>query len=425
MPEATIICCDCSEYMRNGDFNPSRFASQSDAVSLITNAKTQQNHENTVGLIAMHPNSKADVLVNCTQDLGRVLSSLAKMKIGDNSLIKPPSLNRSTDDKKSAMDDANDSINILVALQTAQLALKHRKNKKQDQRIIIFVGSPIAKAQSEKLLIKAAKRLKKNNVSVDIVNFGETEDNTALLDKFVETVKANDNSNLVTVEPGKLLSDVLVSTPIFRQGGGQISEFSGLGSGGDADLQAALRASQGDAGPAQGGQAFGGVDPSQDPELAMAIRMSMEEERQRQEAEAKRAEQEDDDLSQVAAPTTSVPNPVPSDAVDSEEKKQGGDGGDLGNMAEALDIDEEDEELLKALQMSMEEENGDGDVQMNENADIGDENFVDDLLDTLPGMDAGDIAEIADMSDLLEAVDEDQNGDDKDEAKKEKDKDSK
>ena len=162
MPEAIIICCDCSEFMRNGDFYPSRFVSQSDAVSLISNAKTQQNHENTVGLIAMHPNQKADVLVNCTQDIGRVLSSLSKMKIGGNSLIKSPTLNEINESKQ----EQTDSINILVALQTAQLALKHRKNKKQDQRIVVFVGSPITKSQNEKLLIKAAKRLKKNNVSV-------------------------------------------------------------------------------------------------------------------------------------------------------------------------------------------------------------------------------------------------------------------
>merc|ERR1719491_1774596 len=292
MPEATIICCDCTEYMRNGDFNPSRFAGQSDAVSLISNAKTQQNHENTVGLIAMHPNAKADVLVNCTQDVGRVLSSLAKMRIGDNSLIKPPSMHgqHGGAEQKSA-DRTDDSINILVALQTAQLALKHRKNKKQDQRIILFVGSPIADAQNEKQLVKAAKRLKKNNVSVDIVNFGESECNTALLTKFMSHVAANDNSNLVTVEAGKLLSDVLVSTPIFGQGGAAINEFGALGGAQDADLQAAIRASQGDAGDAaQGGAApFGGVDPNMDPELAMALRMSMEEERQRQEAQAKKA----------------------------------------------------------------------------------------------------------------------------------------
>jgi len=414
MPEATIICCDCTEYMRNGDFNPSRFAGQSDAVSLISNAKTQQNHENTVGLIAMHPNAKADVLVNCTQDVGRVLSSLAKMRIGDNSLIKPPSMHGqhggSGAEQKSA-DRTDDSINILVALQTAQLALKHRKNKKQDQRIILFVGSPIADAQNEKQLVKAAKRLKKNNVSVDIVNFGESECNTALLTKFMSHVAANDNSNLVTVEAGKLLSDVLVSTPIFGQGGAAINEFGALGGAQDADLQAAIRASQGDAGgAAQGGDAaqggaapFGGVDPNMDPELAMALRMSMEEERQRQEAEAKKA---GDGSGDAEVPAQSGDANVAS-AVGGDASAKASVGGAVGDMAEALDIDEEDEELLKALQMSMAMEE-DGDVAMGGNG-VGndDDGFVDDLLGGLPGMDEDDLNEIANMDELLEAVDDD------------------
>ena len=124
---------------------------------------------------------------------------------------------------------------------------------------------------------------------VDIVNFGESEENTGVLERFIGAVKANDNSNLVTVEPGKLLSDVLISTPIFQQAGQQINEYGGLG-GNDADLNAAIRASQQDAGAGGGANAeFGGVDPNQDPELAMALRMSMEEERQRQENAAKEA----------------------------------------------------------------------------------------------------------------------------------------
>ena len=139
MPEATIICCDCSEYMRNGDFHPTRFDAQNDSVSLITNTKTQQNIENTVGLIAMNGKGKADVLVNCTTDVGRVLTSCNKMMI-------------------------NGYADILVALKTAKLALKHRKNKKQDQRILLFVGSPIK--CNEKQLIKTAKTLKKNKVAV-------------------------------------------------------------------------------------------------------------------------------------------------------------------------------------------------------------------------------------------------------------------
>ena len=39
-------------------------------------------------------------------------------------------------------------------------------------RIVAFVGSPV-KAQ-EKEVIKIAKRLKKENVNLDIINFGET-----------------------------------------------------------------------------------------------------------------------------------------------------------------------------------------------------------------------------------------------------------
>eukprot|EP01083_Nonionella_stella_P225661 802029_1 len=428
-----MICCDCSEYMRNGDFHPSRFDGQSDAVGLISNAKTQQNHENTVGLIAMHPNARADVLVNCTQDIGRVLSSLAKMKIGDNSLIKPPTFITKNDEKteqkiNTKSDNDNDSINILVALQTAQLALKHRKNKKQDQRIILFVGSPVVKAQNEKLLIKAAKRLKKNNVSVDVVNFGETDTNSDLLERFIKAVAANDNSNLVNVPSGKLLSDVLVGTPIFSQSGQQINEFGNLG-GNDADLNAAIAASRADAGGAPG---FGGVDPNTDPELAMALRMSMEEERQRQETEAKKAAEE---VEPQAQPQPQPPVQAAADSGnnnnnDAQPQAQaqgaasgdsggggGGVGGNLGNMAEELGIDEEDEELLKALQMSMEENNDDDDVDMNDNENEnkdGDENFVEELLNDLPGINADDLDEIGNMEDLLAAVDDgDGDGDDK------------
>ena len=44
---------DNSEFMRNGDFTPSRFSAQSDAVSVIFGAKTQSNPENTVGVMSM------------------------------------------------------------------------------------------------------------------------------------------------------------------------------------------------------------------------------------------------------------------------------------------------------------------------------------------------------------------------------------
>ena len=54
--------------------------------------------------------------------------------------------------------------NLSAGLQVAALALKHRQNKNQRQRVIIFVGSPIK--EEEKELVKLGKKLKKNSVAV-------------------------------------------------------------------------------------------------------------------------------------------------------------------------------------------------------------------------------------------------------------------
>lgn len=37
----------------------------------------------------------------------------------------------------------------MIAIQQAQLALKHRLNKKQKQRIVVFVASPIEDDEAE------------------------------------------------------------------------------------------------------------------------------------------------------------------------------------------------------------------------------------------------------------------------------------
>ena len=44
---------DSSDYMRNGDFIPTRFQAQQDAVNLVCHSKTRSNPENNVGLISM------------------------------------------------------------------------------------------------------------------------------------------------------------------------------------------------------------------------------------------------------------------------------------------------------------------------------------------------------------------------------------
>jgi 26S proteasome regulatory subunit N10 len=160
---------------------------------------------------------------------------------------------------------------------TIQLALKHRQNKSQRQRIIVFVCSPVA--DDEKKLVALAKKMKKSTIDIDFVLFGDLEDDEVekKLRAFNDVVKGNDSSHLVVVPPsGKLLSDQLISSPILLGenaggGGGAGGAESGGGGGGD----------------------FGAFDfdPSADPELALALRMSMEEENARQARQAKEDEE--------------------------------------------------------------------------------------------------------------------------------------
>lgn len=113
--------------------------------------------------------------------------------------------------------------------------------------------------------------MKKNNVSIDFVAFGELDDDTTKkLTSFNENVKGGDGSHIAIIPPGPgLLSDQLVTSPILNGDGA-----SGSG-GGDG------------AGAAENFEF--GVDPSMDPELALALRMSMEEEKARQDKQTKEA----------------------------------------------------------------------------------------------------------------------------------------
>lgn len=248
---------DNSDWMRNGDYTPTRMEAQQDAVNLLCGAKTQANPENTIAIATgagkayKHntPNTltsfgRPEVLVTLTTDLGKVLTALHGIKLGGSmdiiSTLQMAQVNREP---------------ISFRLQ-AQLALKHRQNKNQQQRIIVFVGSPL-KADKEEL-VRLGKRLKKNNVAVDIVNFGEEAENAEKLEAFISAVNSNDNrcicsldsflfivSHLVTVPSGPhILSDLLLSSPII----------TGSSEGGEAPLV---------------GSEFGGVDPNLDPELAL------------------------------------------------------------------------------------------------------------------------------------------------------------
>lgn len=87
-----------------------------------------------------------------------------------------------------------------TAINVAQLALKHRQNKNLRQRIVVLLGSPLdgVPGTDEQNLSKLAKRLKKNNIALDIICFGdgieEGPSGNPVLKEFVEGINNSDNS---------------------------------------------------------------------------------------------------------------------------------------------------------------------------------------------------------------------------------------
>lgn len=295
--------------------------------------------------------------------------------------------------------DIGGEMNLAAGIQIAQLALKHRQNKKQQQRIIVFVGGPVK--YDKKVLEMIGRKLKKNSVALDVVNFGEEDDDkTEKLQALVSAVNNNDSSHIVHVPAGaNALSDVLISTPIF----------TGDGEGGSGFAAAAAAAAAG------GVSGFDfDVDPNVDPELALALRVSMEEERARQEEAAKKAAEEgtqsekpgeqastsqDVTMAGTAAPSAAETENKAVDLMDDENA--------LLQQALAMSMDDpaatavmrdtdmseaaaDDQDLALALQLSVQEGANDESSQMDMSNVLADQSFMSSILASLPGVDPND-----------------------------------
>jgi len=321
--ESTLLCVDNSEYMRNGDFLPTRLQAQQDAVGMITQAKLRSNPESNVGLMSL---SDLDVLSTLTTDTGKVLAKLHA--------VQPKG-----------------QIKLIPGLKIAHLALKHRLGKNHKTRIITFIGSPIE--ADEKELIKVAKKLKKEKVSVDVVSFGEVDENAEILKKFVETINGRDGtgSHLVTIPPGPHLSDALISSAIIQEDESSNAVVSNGSGGFQLDF-----------------------DPNDDPELALALRVSMEENRARL-AQDEKTENDANELQ---------PNMKSEDSSNALSKSN-----DQKVENTGLDITEsEDSDLALAIRMSMEtsemeyKQIEDSSNALSKNNDQKDENIGLDILES-------------------------------------------
>ena len=185
--EATIICIDNSDWTRNGDYFPSRFQTQVEAANLIIENRCESNPENSLGIMTM-AGKRVEMMATLTNDESRLLGAMSNIPL-------------------------NGECDITSALSIAILCLKHRINKNQKQRIILFVGSPVNSKPEN--LVQIGKKLKKYNVAVDIISFGNVDENRELLNTLLKEVNNSNNSSIIEVPLGSYIMETLLSSPIM------------------------------------------------------------------------------------------------------------------------------------------------------------------------------------------------------------------
>lgn len=107
------------------------------------------------------------------------------------------------------------------------------------------------------------KRLKRNNVAIDVINFANFE-NVDKLTALVNAANNSSNSHFMDVPMGiSMITDVLITSPILM--------------GEDVDMSSGVGGQAGASGAGQFAE-YGGINPDLEPELAMALKVSLEEE---------------------------------------------------------------------------------------------------------------------------------------------------
>ncbi|KAJ6232092.1 26s proteasome non-atpase regulatory subunit 4 [Anaeramoeba flamelloides] len=384
--EACVILIDNSNHSRNGDFAPNRFLSQIDSINFIAGTKIQQNRVNTVGILAMS-GRRPNLVLAPTNDVGQVLIATNKIQI-------------------------EGKLDLISSIEIAQLSLKHRSNKEHAQRIVMFVASPLEEKKED--LEKIGSQLRKASISIDVINFGETERNEEKLSSLIDNANSGDNCHLLSVptSTGLILADQIQGSGIFSSSSG------GMG---------------GDFGGSFGGGGYGGgmVDPNVDPELAMVLQMSLEEERQRQsrlqqENNNNSNEKESNDQKEEKKMDLEETEKESQNSNQNENIEQEGED-DMFSQLEGLTEEEQMELIMKMsleemgnqeleqLGMTKEEEEEkekDPEVQ---NA-LQDEDLVDSILLSLPGVDP----ENEEITETIKNIKNEDN--DKDQKEKEKEK---
>lgn len=245
----------------NGDFQGTRWQTMKSTVDLICSRTIDSNIENSIGLISIKHKSTEIILNLSGKRRWNTSLSEAELNYGEG------------------------NIHIDTAIRKARLALKHKKNPKQTRRIILLIASPIK--TDKKTLVRIAKDLKKNKLSLDIICFGvsKNDENRTVekLNEMVEACSRGHNCHFIHLEneKKKTLRDVLIKSRILdktenvRENFNQTERLDG----------------------------FPNIDPQTDPELYYAIRLSIEmadqEEKERIKAEKAVDKEEKSDLEET------------------------------------------------------------------------------------------------------------------------------
>ncbi|KAJ3430253.1 26s proteasome non-atpase regulatory subunit [Anaeramoeba flamelloides] len=392
--EACVILIDNSSHSRNGDFTPNRFLSQIDSINFIAGTKIQQNRVNTVGILSMS-GRRPNLVLAPTNDVGQVLIATNKIQI------------------EGKMD-------LISSIEIAQLSLKHRSNKEHAQRIVMFVASPLEEKKED--LEKIGSQLRKASISLDIVSFGETERNEEKLSALIDNANSGDNCHLLSVptSSGIILADQIQGSEIFSSSsGGMGGDFGSFGGGG-----------------------YGGgmVDPNVDPELAMVLQMSLEEERQRQsrlgkensgESKNKNNETEINQQKREEEGKKAMELDETEKGIQNINKNENNEQGEETDMFSQLEGLTEEEQMEYIMKMSLQEmdskeleqlgiENEEEDDEKEKNHEVQnalqDEDLVDSILLSLPGVDP----ENEQITETIKNIKEENNEEKENDEKKEK-----
>jgi 26S proteasome regulatory subunit N10 len=200
---------------------------------------------------------RVEVHVTLTNDVSRILNSIKGIQL------------------------AGDS-DFVTALNIATLTLKHRQNKNQKQRIILFIGSPIKHSVEE--MVQTAKKLKKYNIAVDIISFGNVDENRDHIQQFYNNINNANNSSIQEVPVGYNIMDVLFSSPIFNEASGYDMPVENMGTNNNNQNQV----------PNSGG----GMSQFER-DMHLAIQQSLEEERKKKDESVKPEKKDDIEITPI------------------------------------------------------------------------------------------------------------------------------